>query len=83
MGQGDDAVNQGLLWGSLGGAIVILSGSIILTNGSYEYWTYGMGLFFVLILLSALQIFTFIHVWTLNTFLSQQPKQNLGPATVR
>ena len=75
-------VAQGSLWGLLGSALVVLGGSITYVNGSFNYFTQGFGLFTYLIIISALQIYTFIYLYTLVTFLTQQPKLNPGVPTV-
>jgi hypothetical protein len=54
----------------------------VYVNNSYLYFTEGAGLFMFLTLLSALQIYTFIYVYILTTFLTEQPKLNSGVPTV-
>ena len=71
-----DAVTQGSLWGTLGSALVVFGASIIYANDSYIYFTQGKGLFFIITLITGIQIYTFIYVYTLTTFLMEQPKLN-------
>jgi len=55
-----------------------MGGSIVYANNSYLYFTEGIPLFLFLTLLSGLQIYTFIYVYTITTFLLEQPKLNPG-----
>jgi hypothetical protein len=66
----------------LGSSLVVFGASIVYANNSYLYFTQGSGLFGVLTLIMALQIYTFMHLYTLNMFLLEQPKLNPGVPTV-
>jgi hypothetical protein len=60
----------------------VFGASVAMSSNSFQYFTEGFGLFAFLTLLSALQVYTFIHVYIMSTFLTQQPKLNSGVPTV-
>jgi hypothetical protein len=77
-----EAVSQGVIWGLLGSSLVVFGASVAYTSNTIFYLTEGPGLFAILTLLMALQTYTFIHLYTLNMFLLEQPKLNSGVPAV-
>ena len=71
-----DAVSQGILWGVVGSALVVLGGSIALTSNTFSSLTTGYGLFIWLLLISALCVFSFIHGFVITGYLLQTPRQS-------
>ena len=88
-----DGVSIGLFAGSFASIFVVLGGLAAATsrnklpNGdlgdySYKYFTYGYGLFFWLILLTAMLTGVLIYVKILSDYFEKLPKQLDTTATV-
>jgi hypothetical protein len=77
-----DAVSQGIISGLFAGSLVILGGSIALQNNTFQWLTEGVGLYIFLVILSALQVYTFVHLIILNNYFAELPKLNPGITVV-
>ena len=71
----NDPVLNGIVWGVFIAVFVVLGGTLVVTSGKYEWFTYGMGLFFWNTFLTAAVIGLFIHVNTVTSYMMQQPSQ--------
>jgi hypothetical protein len=78
-----DAVTLGLIAGSFGSIFVILGGlaaasskDSVTGDYSYKYFTFGNGLFWWLIILTALVVGMLIYVKILSDYFLSLPKQS-------
>jgi hypothetical protein len=84
-----DAVSLGLIVGTFGSIFVILGGLAAASSKdsatgdySYKYFTYGNGLFWWLVLLTALVVGMIIYVKILTDYFLKLPKQTTSSTTV-
>jgi uncharacterized membrane protein len=84
-----DAVTLGLIAGSFGSIFVILGGLAAASSKdsatgdySYKYFTFGNGLFWWLIVLTALVVGMLIYVKMLTDYFLKLPKQTSTSTTV-
>jgi|DEB19_MinimDraft_3_1074340.scaffolds.fasta_scaffold491796_1 uncharacterized membrane protein len=78
-----DAVTLGLIAGSFGSIFVILGGlaaasskDSVTGDYSYKYFTFGNGLFWWLVILTALVVGMLIYVKMLSDYFLSLPKQS-------
>jgi uncharacterized membrane protein len=78
-----DAVTLGLIAGSFGSIFVILGGlaaasskDSVTGDYSYKYFTFGNGLFWWLVILTALVVGMLIYVKILSDYFLSLPKQS-------
>jgi len=70
-----DPVLAGIAWGVFIAVFVVFGGTLAVSTNNYEWFTYGTGLFFWNLVLTALMLGLFIHTYIITNYLSQLPSQ--------